>query len=84
MTYLLSFVTKRRSTFGYESSHVPRERVSIGDFLLGGVFLFMRDVVRIFFFFFFLYFLFFSFSFRYIIFLHQSCDHLVIANLVFI
>ena len=48
MTYLLSFVTKRRSIFGYESSHVPRERVSIGDFLLGGVFLFMRDVVRIF------------------------------------
>ena len=27
---------------------------------------------------------FFSFSFRYIIFVHQSCDHLVIANLVLI
>ena len=53
MTYLLSFVTKRRSNFGYESSHILRGRVSIGDFLLGGVFLFRRDVVMIFFFFFF-------------------------------
>ena len=83
MTYLLSFVIKRRSNFGYESSHILKGIVNIGDFLLGGVFLFRRDVVKIFFFFF-LYFLFFSFSFRYIIFLHQSCDHLVIANLVFI
>ena len=53
MTYLLSFVIKRRSNFGYESSHILKGRVIIGDFLLGGVFLFRRDVVMIFFFFFF-------------------------------
>ena len=50
MTYLLSFVIKRRSNFGYESSHILKGRVNIGDFLLGGVFLFRRDVVKIFFF----------------------------------
>ena len=37
VTCPLLFVTKRRSSFGYESSHVLRGRVSIG-FLLGGVF----------------------------------------------
>ena len=41
--------------------------------MIGGVF--MKDIVKTFY-------LFFSFSFRYIIFVHQSCDHLVIANLV--
>ena len=50
MTYLLSFVIKRRSNFGYESSHILKGRVNIGGFLLGGVFLFRRDVVKIFFF----------------------------------
>ena len=64
MAYPLSFVTKRRSSFGYESSHSLRGRVSIGDryFLLGGVYVFMRDVVRTFF----LY-LFFSLLFKYIV-----------------
>ena len=32
VTCPLSFVTKRGSSFGYESSHVHRGRVSIGDF----------------------------------------------------
>ena len=32
MNYPLSFVTKRGSSFGYESSHVVRRRVSIGDY----------------------------------------------------
>ena len=62
MAYPLSFVTKRGNSFRYESSHVLRGRVSIGDFfffLLGGAFLFMRDVVRTF--------CIFSFLFRYII-----------------
>ena len=37
------------SSFGYKSSHVLRGRVSYRRyFLLGGVFLFMRDVMRIF------------------------------------
>ena len=41
MTYPLSFVTKRGSSFGYESSHVLRGRVSIGDiFVRGSVFLY--------------------------------------------
>ena len=31
-TYLLSFMTKRESSFGYESSRVHKGRVSIGDF----------------------------------------------------
>ena len=53
MTYPLSFVTKRRSSFRYESSHVLRGRVSIGDiFVRGSVFFFffffLRDVVRTF------------------------------------
>ena len=61
MTYPLSFMTKRGNSFRYESSRVLRGRVSIGDFffLLGGAFLFMRDVVRTF--------CIFSFLFRYII-----------------
>ena len=43
----LSFVTKRGSSFVYESSHVFRGRVSIGDiFVRGSFFLSMRDVVR--------------------------------------
>ena len=37
VTCLLSFVTKNGSSFGYESSHVIKGRVSIGDFLLRGV-----------------------------------------------
>ena len=32
MTCPLSFVTKMDSSFGYESSHILRERVSIGDY----------------------------------------------------
>ena len=40
MTYSLSFVTKRGSSFGCESSHVFRGRVSIGDiFVRGSVYL---------------------------------------------
>ena len=34
------------SSFGYESSHTHRG-VGIRRFLLGGVFIFLRDVVRI-------------------------------------
>ena len=32
VTCPLSFMTKRESSFGYESSHVFRGRVSVGDF----------------------------------------------------
>ena len=46
MTYLLSFMTKRRSSFGFESSLVLRGRVSIGFFLIRGVCIGLRDVVR--------------------------------------
>ena len=47
VTCPLSFVTKMGSNLGYESSHVLRGRVSVGDiFVRGSVFLFMRDVVR--------------------------------------
>ena len=56
MTCPLSFVTKRESSFRYESSHILRGRVSIGLFDRGSVFIFMRDVVRIY-----VYFLFFLF-----------------------
>ena len=50
-------MTKKGSSFGYESSHVIKERVSIGDiFVRGSVFLFMRDVVRTYCIFSFLYF----------------------------
>ena len=61
MTYPLSFVTKRGSSFGYKSSHVLRVRVSIGDiFVRGSVFLYEGCSED------FLY-LFFSFLFRYIV-----------------
>ena len=57
----MSFVTKRGSSFGHESSHVLRRRVSIGDiFVKGSVFLFegcSEDVL----------YLFFSFLFEYIV-----------------
>ena len=39
MTCPLSFVTKRGSSFGFESSLVLKGRVSIGIFLIGGVFI---------------------------------------------
>ena len=53
---------------------IHRGRVSIGDFCdKGSVCEGCSE--------YFLY-LFFSFYFRYIIFVHRSCDHLVIANLV--
>ena len=61
MTYPLSFVTKRESSFGYKRSNVLRRRVSIGDiFVRGSVFLFegySEDIL----------YLFFSFYFRYIV-----------------
>ena len=53
VTYPLSFVTKKGSSFGYKSSHVLRGRGSIGDIFVREVFLFMRDVVRTYVFFFF-------------------------------
>ena len=34
-TYLLSLMTKRGRSFGYESSYTHRGRVSIGDFCYG-------------------------------------------------
>ena len=45
----LPFFIRDKSSFGYKSSHVPKGRVSIRFFFffLGGVFLFMRDIVRI-------------------------------------
>ena len=57
MTYPLSFVTKRGSSFGFESSLVLRGRVSIGHFLLGGVFIDLEGCseVYMYFFLFFLY-----------------------------
>ena len=48
MTYPLSFVTKRGSNFGYESSHVFKGRVSIGDIFVRESVFFLRDVVRTF------------------------------------
>ena len=50
MTYPLSFVTKKGSSFRYKSSHVLRRRVGIGDiFVRGSVFFFFFwDVVRTF------------------------------------
>ena len=47
-------------------------------FVRGSVYFFLRDVVRTFCIFFL------SLSFRYMVFVHRSGDHLVIANLVFI
>ena len=49
MTYPLSFMTKRESSFGYESSHVLRGRVSIGDIFIRGSVYFLRHVVKTFF-----------------------------------
>ena len=72
----LPFVTRDKNGgyFWDESSHPHRGRVSIGDFVIGGVY--MRDVVRIFVF----------FSFLSILdtlsLVHWSCDYLVIANIV--
>ena len=41
MTYPLSFVTKKGTSFRYKSSHVLRRRVGIGDiFVRGSVFFF--------------------------------------------
>ena len=48
MTCPLSFMTKRGSSFGYESSHVLRGRVSVGDIFVRGSVFFLRDVVRTF------------------------------------
>ena len=50
-------MTKRRSSFGYESSHILRWRVSVGDIFVRGSVLFLRDVVMTFCIFSFLYFL---------------------------
>ena len=36
------------SSFGYESSHILKGRVSIGDFCWGECLFFMRDVVQTF------------------------------------
>ena len=65
-------MTKKGSSFGYESSHVLRGRVSIGDryFCKGKCFSFYEGCSEDF-----LY-LFFSLLFRYI------CSYIVIANLV--
>ena len=61
MTYPLSFMTKRGSSFGYESSHILKEKVSIRDyFVRGSVFVYEGRSEN------FLY-LFFSFYFRYIV-----------------
>ena len=48
---------KRESSFGYESSHVLRGRVSIGDIFVRGSVYTLKDVVRTFYIFSFLYFL---------------------------
>ena len=66
-------MTKRRSSFDMRVV-IHKRRVSIGDFCdRGSVYKGCNED--------FLYH-FFSFHFRYIIFVHRSCDHLVIANLV--
>ena len=44
MTCPLSFVTKRGSNFGFESSLVLRRRVNVRLFVRGSV---LRDVVRL-------------------------------------
>ena len=49
-------MTKRRSSFGYESNHVFRGRVSIRDIFVRGSVFFLRDVVRTYCIFSFLYF----------------------------
>ena len=61
MTYPLSFMIKRGSSFGYESSHILKEKVSIRYyFVRGSVFVYEGCSEN------FLY-LFFSFYFRYIV-----------------
>ena len=55
--YTLSFVTQKESSFGYESSHIHRGRVSIGHFCDRGSVFFFRDVVRTYVFFFFTFFI---------------------------
>ena len=61
MTYPLSFMTKRGSSFGYESNHILKEKVSIRYyFVRGSVFVYEGCSEN------FLY-LFFSFYFRYIV-----------------
>ena len=71
---LWQFVTKRGSSFGYESSHTHRRKVSLGD--SGSVFEGCSED--------FMYF----FSFLSILdtlFMYLgSCDHIVIANLVLV
>ena len=46
MTCPLSFVTKRKSSFWYESSHVLKGRVSIGDIFVRGSVYLLRYVVE--------------------------------------
>ena len=50
-------MTKRGSSFGYESSHVLRGRVSVGDIFVSGSVFVLRDVVRTFCIFYFIFFL---------------------------
>ena len=57
MTYPLSFMTKRESSFRYESSHILRGKVSVRDIFVRGSVFFLRDVVRTFCIFSFLFFL---------------------------
>ena len=54
MTYPLSFVTKRGSSFGFESSLVIRGRVSIGHFLLGGMIIDLQGCSEVYMYFYFL------------------------------
>ena len=61
MTYPLSFMTKKGSSFGYESSHVLRGRVSVGDIFVRGIIFVYEGCSEDF-----LY-LFFSILFRYIV-----------------
>ena len=50
-------MTKRGNSFGYDSNHVLRGRVNIGDIFVRGSVFFLRDVVKTFCIFSFLYFL---------------------------
>ena len=74
MTCHLSLVIKRGSSFGYESSHVLKGRVSIEDFCFVRVSGYISERCSEDFCMFF-----FSLSFRYIVLVHWSCDHLVIS-----
>ena len=64
-------MTKRGSSFEYESSHIHKGRVSIRDFFCQGECYTLRDVVRTY--------VFFSFLLLWI-----HCSYFMIANLVFI